>query len=65
MKGKDAYAYDVELANQIKFGGFGRVFRATRKRDQQIFAIKRSKDPIGLLEKKEQQGLLEEIKLMK
>jgi serine/threonine protein kinase len=53
------------LANQIGIGGFGRVFKATRKYDHQVFAIKRSRDALGLLEKREKQALLEEIILMK
>ena len=49
MKGKDAYSFEIDLAHRIGKGGFGHVFRATRKHDQQVFAIKRSKDPLSLL----------------
>ena len=46
-------------------GGFGNVFRAVRKYDQQVFAIKRSKDAVELLEEKDQQAVYEEVRLMK
>jgi serine/threonine protein kinase len=46
-------------------GGFARVFRATRKLDQQTFAVKRSNNPVGVLDEREQQAQLEEIKIMK
>ena len=46
-------------------GGFAHVFRAVRKHDQQIFALKRSKDALDFLEEKDQQAVLEEIRLMK
>ena len=45
-------------------GGFGRVFRAIRRYDKQVLAIKRSKDAVELLNESEQQALLEEIMLM-
>jgi serine/threonine protein kinase len=56
---------NVHKDNQIGIGGFARVFRATRKHDQQTFAIKRSNNPVGVLEEREQQALLEEINIMK
>jgi hypothetical protein len=34
-------------------GGFAYVFRAIRKHDQQVFAIKRSKDAVELLDEKD------------
>jgi serine/threonine protein kinase len=46
-------------------GGFAHVFRAVRKHDQHIFALKRSKDALDFLEEKDQQAVLEEIRLMK
>jgi serine/threonine protein kinase len=46
-------------------GGFAHVFRATRKHDQQVFALKRSKDAVEFLEEKDQQAVYEEIRLMK
>ena len=46
-------------------GGFAHVFRAVRKHDKQIFAIKRSKDAIDFLDKRDQQAVLEEVRLMK
>ena len=46
-------------------GGFAHVFRATRKHDQQVFALKRSKDAVELFEEKDQQVVFEEIRLMK
>ena len=46
-------------------GGFANVFRAVRKHDQLVFALKRSKDPVELLEEKDQQAVFEEIRLMK
>ena len=46
-------------------GGFATIFRATRKHDQQVFAIKRSMLPVELLEEKDQQAVFEEIRLMK
>jgi hypothetical protein len=54
MKGRDAYTFEIDLAHRIGMGGFSHVFRATRNHDQQDFAIKRSKDPLTLLDKKEQ-----------
>ena len=46
-------------------GGFAHVFRAVRKYDQQLFAIKRSRDPLDLLDKIWRQAAYEEVKLMK
>ena len=46
-------------------GGFAHVFRAVRKHDQQVFALKRSKDAVEFLEEKDQQAVYEEIRLMK
>ena len=46
-------------------GGFAQVFRAVRKHDQQVFAIKRSKDEINLLDEKDKQAVYEEVRLMK
>jgi hypothetical protein len=51
LKGEGAYDYNPRKKDDlIGSGGFGNVFRAIRKHDQQIFAIKISKDYIGLLD---------------
>jgi serine/threonine protein kinase len=42
-EGKDAYFYKTNKDSLIGIGGFGHVFRAIRKHDQQIFALKMSK----------------------
>ena len=46
-------------------GGFAHVFRATRRHDQQVFALKRSKDALEFLDERDQQAVYEEIRLMK
>jgi serine/threonine protein kinase len=46
-------------------GGFAQVFRAVRKHDQQVLAIKRSKDEIEFLGEKDKQAVYEEVRLMK
>jgi serine/threonine-protein kinase len=46
-------------------GGFGVVFKAIRKHDQKLFAIKISIVQLFLLDEKEKQDLTEEINLMK
>jgi serine/threonine protein kinase len=66
MTGSDAYEYNVTDPKQlIGKGAYGYVFRAIRKRDQENFAIKVSKDTLALLSERERQDQLEEIKLMK
>ena len=64
-EGSEAYSFKPNKEHLIGIGGFGYVFRATRKHDQQLFAIKRSKDAIELLEKGDQQAVYEEVRLMK
>ncbi len=50
LKGNGAYDYNPRKSDDfIAKGGFGYVFRAIRMHDQQIFAIKISKDYIYLL----------------
>jgi serine/threonine protein kinase len=63
--GKDAYLFEVHKEHLIGEGGFAHVFRAIRKHDQKRFAIKRSKIAAGLLDEREKQAFLEEIRLMK
>ena len=63
--GKDAYLYEVHKEHLIGEGGFAHVFIAIRKHDQKVFAIKRSKVAAGLLNERDKQALLEEIRLMK
>ena len=46
-------------------GGFAHVFRAVRKHDQKVLAIKRWVTPIDFLKKTEQQIVREEVRLMK
>ena len=46
-------------------GGFAYVFKAIRKHDQQVFAIKRSREELDLLEERIQKAMMEEIRLMK
>ena len=46
-------------------GVFSNIIRAVRKHDQKEFAIKRSKDPLEILDEKEKQAAFEEIRLMK
>ena len=44
LKGEGAYDYNrKKAADRIGRGGYSNVFRAIRKHDQQIFAIKISK----------------------
>ena len=66
LKGDGAYDYNrKKTADLIGKGGFGYVFRAIRKHDQQIFAIKISRDELIYLDPNEIQDLTEEIRLMK
>jgi hypothetical protein len=44
MTGKEAYSFELKKENLIGEGGFARVFKAKRKYDQQVVAIKRSRD---------------------
>jgi serine/threonine protein kinase len=61
-----AYDYNPKKRDDfINKGNFGFVFRCIRIHDQQIFAIKISKNPLFMLGDDEQQDLFEEIKLMK
>jgi serine/threonine protein kinase len=46
-------------------GGFGIVFKAIRIKDSQVLAIKRSRDPIDMLDEKIKQSILHEFRLMK
>jgi hypothetical protein len=47
LKGEGAYDYNRKKTDDlIGRGGFGYVFRAIRKHDQQIFAIKISRDEL-------------------
>jgi serine/threonine protein kinase len=46
-------------------GGFAHVFRAIRKHDQQEVAIKRSRDELELVDERDKQAMLEEVRLMK
>ena len=64
-EGSDAYSFKPNKDHLIGMGGFGYVFRAIRKYDQQVFAIKRSKDAVDLLDEKDQQAVYEEVRLMK
>ena len=50
MIGNDAYVYKANKEHLIGEGGFARVFRAIRKHDHQVFAIKRSRDEVEFLE---------------
>ena len=65
QQGEEAYFYKQNKDHFIGMGGFAAVFRAVRKHDQQSFAIKRSRDPLDLLDKRWQQSAKEEIRLMK
>ena len=66
LKGEGAYDYNTRKKDDlIGRGGFGYVFKAIRKHDQQIFAIKISKDPLFYLNDNEKRNLIEEINLMK
>ena len=64
-QGEEAYFFKPNKDHQIGMGGFAHVFRAVRKHDQQLFAIKRSRDPLDLLDMIWQQAAKEEVKLMK
>jgi len=64
-EGSGAYSFKQNKDHLIGMGGFAHVFRAIRKHDQQVFAIKRSKDAIDFLDEREQQAFLEEVRLMK
>jgi serine/threonine protein kinase len=64
-EGQDAYLYKPNKDHLIGKGGFATIFRATRKHDQGVFAIKRSMLAVELLDEKEQQAVLDEIRLMK
>jgi serine/threonine protein kinase len=46
-------------------GGYGYVFKATRKHDHKTFAIKVSKNELFLLSEREKQSILDEVRLMK
>jgi hypothetical protein len=51
LKGEEAYDYNrKKTADIIGRGGFSYVFRAIRKHDQQIFAIKISKEELMYLD---------------
>ena len=63
--GKDAYFFEADKEHIIGEGGFAHVFIAIRKHDQKTFAIKRSKIAAPLLDKREEQAFLEEIRLIK
>ena len=65
MTGKEAYSFELKKENLIGEGGFARVFKAKRKYDQQVVAIKRSRDQVEFLDECEKQALHEEISLMK
>jgi serine/threonine protein kinase len=66
LKGDGAYDFNRKRsADFIAKGGFGYVFKAIRKHDQQIFAIKISKEELIYLDPNEIQDLTEEIRLMK
>jgi serine/threonine protein kinase len=64
-EGSEAYSYKPNKDHLIGKGGFAHIFRATRKHDQKVFAIKRSMTPVELLDEKEHQAVFEEIRLMK
>jgi serine/threonine protein kinase len=64
-EGSEAYSFKPNKDHLIGMGGFAHVFRAVRKHDQQMFAIKRSMTPVDFLEEKEQQAVYDEIRLMK
>ena len=64
-QGSDAYLFKTDKAHLIGAGGFAQVFRAMRKHDQQVFAIKRSMSSVELLEPRQSQAVFDEIKLMK
>jgi len=66
LKGQEAYDYDRKRsADFIAKGGYGYVFKTIRKHDEQIFAIKISKEEMRYLNPDEKQDLTEEIRLMK
>jgi hypothetical protein len=51
QKGEGAYDYNPRKKDDlIGSGAFGNVFRAIRKHDQKILAIKISKDYLSLLD---------------
>jgi serine/threonine protein kinase len=64
-EGNEAYSFKPNKDHLIGMGGFAYVFRAVRKHDQQVFAIKRSMITVDLLEEKDQQAAYEEVRLMK
>ena len=64
-EGNDAYSFKTNKDHLIGIGGFAYVFRAIRKHDQQVLAIKRSRDQLDLLDDSIQQAMKEEIRLMK
>ena len=64
-EGIEAYSFKPNKDHLIGMGGFAHVFRATRKHDQKVFAIKRSMTPVDFLDEKEQQAVYEEVRLMK
>ena len=66
LRGQEAYDYDRKRsADFIAKGGYGYVFKTIRKHDEQIFAIKISRDELIYLKPEEIQDLTEEIRLMK
>jgi serine/threonine protein kinase len=65
MQGKDAYYFKNTIEDLIGSGGYSNVFRATRKLDNHLVAIKRSKEPLNFLSVDKQQGEKDEIKNMK
>jgi serine/threonine protein kinase len=64
-EGKEAYSYKTNKDHLIGMGGFAHVFRAIRKHDQQEVAIKRSRDELELVDERDKQAMLEEVRLMK
>ena len=63
--GKDAYLYRNDKDHFLGRGGFGLVFKGTRKFDERKIAIKISKEVLEFLDDRDKQSLYDEVRLMR